>query len=97
MTEPAERKVPPGEVANLSVAYLVPHDGAFELEWTPPFNVVQGSVLVGSAFTLTAKGAEETDLESPIPDKVMWTLPEVSLGSSIGASTSDSSPSSASK
>lgn len=75
--------IPPGEVANLSVAYLVPHDGAFELEWTPPFHVVQGSVLVGPAFTLTAKGAEETDLESPIPDKVVWTLPEVSLGSSI--------------
>jgi hypothetical protein len=75
--------IPPGEVANLSVAYLLPHDGAFELEWAPPFHVVQGSVLVGSAFTLTAKGAEETELESPIPDKVVWTLPEVSLGSSI--------------
>jgi hypothetical protein len=75
--------LPPGELANLSVAYLMPHEGAFELDWKPPFHVIQGSVLVGPSFTLTAKDAEATELESPIPDKVVWTLPEIPLGSPV--------------
>ncbi len=75
--------LPPGEVANLSVAYLLPHDGEVQLSWQPPFHVVQGSVLVGPLFELSGKGAEETELDSPIPDKVVWTLPEVPLGSTL--------------
>jgi 5-hydroxyisourate hydrolase-like protein (transthyretin family) len=80
--------IPPGEVANLSVAYLMPHDGAFELEWTPPFHVVQWDVLVRDGFTLTGTGAEASDVESPIPDKVVWTMPEIPLGSSLKFSMS---------
>jgi hypothetical protein len=75
--------LPPGEVANLSVAYLLPHDGTARLRWEPPFHVVQGTVLVGPKFELDATGSEATDLESPIPDKIVYTLPEVSVGSAI--------------
>jgi hypothetical protein len=67
--------IPPGERVLLSVGYLLDHEGAVRVTWTPPFQLVVSSVLVGPDFELDAPGAEVSDIESSLPDKTMYTLP----------------------
>ncbi|MCA9706015.1 MAG: carboxypeptidase regulatory-like domain-containing protein [Myxococcales bacterium] len=55
--------IPPGEVANLSFRYVLAHDGEIELEWTPPFEVVQSAVILSDEHTLDAPGATISERE----------------------------------
>jgi len=38
--------IPPGEVVDLSIAYLMPHHGAVKLRWSTPFPVETGRVVL---------------------------------------------------
>lgn len=75
--------IPPGSLTNLSVGYLLPHDGDVEVSWTPPFEVVQNTVLVSDNLELVAAGATQTDLEAPFPGKTVWDLPKVKPGETV--------------
>lgn len=50
--------IPPGEVVDLSIAYLLEHDGSAEIKWTSPFPVIDARAVVSDGLTLTrgAKG-----------------------------------------
>lgn len=75
--------IPPGSLTNLSVGYLLEHDGDVEVEWTPPFEVVQNTVLVSENLELDAAGSKETELEAPFPGKTVWELPKVEPGGKV--------------
>lgn len=49
--------IPPGEVIELSIAYVVDHDGTVAIDWQAPFPVLQGGVALESGLELT-KGAQ---------------------------------------
>ncbi|MEM9459896.1 MAG: Ig-like domain-containing protein [Myxococcota bacterium] len=73
------RPLVPGEAAQLSVGYVIEHDGAIEFDWKPPFEVVESVAVVSDAHVLDAPGA--TRSEEEIPDqagldyvRVPWTL-----------------------
>ena len=52
----------PGEVARLSIAYVVDHDGGAKIEWLAPFPVQQAMMVLDDEFTLVsgAGGPAET-------------------------------------
>ncbi len=72
--------IPPGQTTNLSVGYLLEQTGEVHLQWDPPFEVIQSSVLVSDSLTLVAEQSEATDLPSPIPTKVVHTMSGVPQG-----------------
>ncbi|MBX7079460.1 MAG: DUF4198 domain-containing protein [Nannocystaceae bacterium] len=80
--------IPPGQLARLAVAYIVDHDGVADIEFSTPLDSLETSVLVGSAQTLTAAGAQRSEHASPIPDKTVWTMgprkPGATLSFSVG-------------
>lgn len=58
--------IPPGEVAPLSVGYVMDgHDGTLEIDWTPPFQVIESALVASDALELDAPGAKISDRESP--------------------------------
>ena len=52
------RPIEPGEVVQLSTAYLLPHDGEAEYQWTAPFPIVQATAVLAPEFSVSegAKG-----------------------------------------
>ena len=48
--------LPPGELVDLSIAYLMPHQGALRLRWTTPFPVETGRVVLTPELKV-ARGA----------------------------------------
>lgn len=50
--------IPPGEVVDLSIGYLLEHDGGVDIRWASPFPVVDARTVVTTGLTLTrgAKG-----------------------------------------
>lgn len=75
--------IPPGQVTNLSIGYIVEHDGSVEFEWTPPFEIVESSVLVGEDLELQAPNATKSELASPLPNKTVYTLGSRTAGTPI--------------
>ncbi len=75
--------IPPGQLTNLSVGYLIEHDGSVELSWQAPFDLVQVSVLEDDRLELIADGKSIADHESPIPGREVWTLGEVGRGGTV--------------
>ena len=59
--------IPPGEPVDLSIAYLLPHDGAAEIRWTPVLPLVDASALVGKELRVTrgAKGPPTPPPQAP--------------------------------
>lgn len=55
--------IPPGEVAPLSIGYVVEHDGELEIDWTPPFEVVESAIVLKDTMELDAPGAKPSDRE----------------------------------
>lgn len=51
----------PGEVAALSVGYVVDHDGEVVIDWTPPFEVIESAMVVKESLGLEAPGAKRSD------------------------------------
>jgi len=57
--------IPPGEVAALSIGYVVDHDGEIMIDWSPPFEVIESAVIVKDSLELDAKGARRSDRKVP--------------------------------
>jgi hypothetical protein len=57
--------IPPGEVAALSIGYVIEHDGEIEIDWTPPFQVVESAIVVKESFEVDAPGAKRST--RPVP------------------------------
>ncbi|MEM6289641.1 MAG: hypothetical protein AAGA54_00190 [Myxococcota bacterium] len=66
--------IAPGSLTNLSIGYLLDHDGTVEIDWDPPFQLIQSSVLVSERLTLSGKNEQLTDHASPIPGKTVYTV-----------------------
>jgi len=66
--------IPPGKTVHLSIFYLLEHDGTAAIEWTPPFELVEASVLVGTDQTLKASGAKPGEHPSRVPNKTVQLL-----------------------
>lgn len=75
--------LPPGERVNLSLGYLVEHDGAFDLRWSPPFSTVETSIIVDDHLPFEASGAQKTALKSPVPGKAVYSLGPTSIGATV--------------
>ena len=75
--------ISPGKLTNLSVAYLMDHQGAIELNWQAPFDLVQASVLVDEKLELQAEGKTLGDHASPIPGRTVWTLDKIARGETV--------------
>lgn len=77
--------IPPGEVIDLSIAYLLPHDGAATIRWKAPFPVMEGRAVVREGLTVT-RGAKGPPVKPPhqegqAPDDVaVYDLGSVSAG-----------------
>jgi len=56
--------LPPGEMVDLSIAYLMPHHGALALQWSSPFPVANGRVVVTPELKLK-KGAQSGPVRPP--------------------------------
>lgn len=56
------RPIEPGEIVQLSTAYLMPHDGEASYRWTAPFPVVQATAVLDPELSVTrgAKGPGRT-------------------------------------
>ena len=62
------KPIPPGEVVPLSVWYALEHDGEIELDWAPPFEVIDSLMVLKDSMTLEAPGATRSELDpSPQP------------------------------
>jgi hypothetical protein len=57
--------IPPGQVAGLSVGYVVEHDGELAIDWTPPFEVIESAIIVKDTLEVEAPGAKRSDRELP--------------------------------
>ncbi len=71
--------IPPGELAPLSVGYVVEHSGTVELNWTPPFDVAESVVIASDKLEVDAPNVEKAD--RPVPEqagldytRVAWVL-----------------------
>lgn len=75
--------IPPGELTDLTILYLVDHDGTAEIEWTPPFALVETSVLVGSDQSLKAEGARPSEQKGAPRAKASQLLGERKVGEAV--------------
>ncbi len=87
-----EQPIPPGAVADLSVAYLLEHDGIATATWEAPFPVVSGAAVMQPDYKLTA-GSSEAPTRPPhqtgreVVD--VYKLAAFDAGTSIGLEISD--------
>ncbi|MEM7157798.1 MAG: hypothetical protein AAF799_33470 [Myxococcota bacterium] len=73
--------IPPGEVAALSIGYLIDgHDGTIELDWAPPFQIIESAVVVSDQLTLDAPGAKRSEREIPDQPGLDYTRVAYELG-----------------
>ena len=77
--------IPPGQVAALSIGYVVEHDGEIAIDWTPPFEVIESAIIVKDSFELEAPGAKRS--ARPVPEqpgldyeRVAWELGQKGTG-----------------
>lgn len=78
--------LPPGERVNISVGYLLDHDGTLDFEWKVPFDVVMASAIYPEDVEFEAPGAtpSEHDPGGQIPDDMkMVTFGEIGRGQPI--------------
>jgi 5-hydroxyisourate hydrolase-like protein (transthyretin family) len=69
------RPMPPGEIVDLSIGFLVEHDGTIEIAFQPPFPTVQTIIAVPLELELEASGARPAEGESKNPDLAIYELP----------------------
>lgn len=73
--------IPPGEVAALSVGYILDgHGGEVVIEWTPPFQLIESALVMSDALTLDAPGAKPSDRELPERPGLDYTRVAYELG-----------------
>jgi hypothetical protein len=75
--------LPPGELTNLTIMYLLEHDGSVEIEWVPPFELIESGVLVSAKQTLDAPGARPSDEKSKVPDKTTYLMGKRRIGEPV--------------
>ncbi len=75
--------IPPGQLTNLSIGYLIEHDGSVEVEWEAPFDLIQVSVLEDDRLELVAGDKKPAEHQSPIPGREVWTLGAVDRGGTV--------------
>lgn len=79
--------IPPGELANLSVGYIVEHNGTIDVSWASPFEVIQTSVLVGEDLELkvepTPEKADDKGGPNPEEPREMYLLGERAAGETV--------------
>jgi hypothetical protein len=56
--------LPPGEMVDMSIAYLMPHRGALSLQWSSPFPVANGRVVLTPELSVK-KGAQSGPVRPP--------------------------------
>lgn len=56
--------LPPGEMVDMSIAYLMPHRGALNLQWSSPFPVANGRVVLTPELSVK-KGAQSGPVRPP--------------------------------
>lgn len=59
-----ENPLPPGELLDLSIAYVLEHDGTAELRWTAPFPVVDARAVVVDGLKLV-RGSKKPPVRPP--------------------------------
>jgi len=59
-----EGPLPPGELIDLSTAYLLEHDGTAEIHWSAPFPIVDGRAVVVDGLKLV-RGAKKPPVRPP--------------------------------
>jgi len=74
--------IPPGQVIDLSIAYLLEHDGVAKIRWTPSLPLVDASVLVGKELRLE-KGAKGPPTPPPQAPEAPFEIYEVG-GAAVG-------------
>ncbi len=74
------RPLPPGEMVNLSIGYLVDHSGEVEVEFPSPFVTMQSSVLIPKDMRLVADGARPSETPPPADDVAAYDLGERAPG-----------------
>jgi hypothetical protein len=62
--------LPPGEVVDLSIAYLVPHDGTLDLEVEPPFPLVDANLLLPRELALRAPDVAPGQPQRELPPEL---------------------------
>lgn len=72
--------LPPEERVNLSIGYLLEHDGEVDVSWTPPFATVESSMVVPDTLSVEGPGATRSDLKAPVDAKAVYVLGGTSLG-----------------
>ncbi len=80
--------LPPGEVVDLSLAYLMSHDGALTLRWTSPFPLATARAVLTSELTMVrgAKGppVRPSHEDGQVPDDVqVFDLGTVPVGGTV--------------
>ncbi len=60
--------IPPGEVVDLSFAYLVEHDGAATIRWAPPLPLLESGVLLPKKFRLSSGASKPATPPPQAPD-----------------------------
>ncbi|MCY1055196.1 hypothetical protein [Nannocystis sp. SCPEA4] len=59
-----EGPLPPGELIDLSTAYLLEHDGTAEIHWSAPFPIVDGRAVVVDGLKMV-RGAKKPPVRPP--------------------------------
>ncbi len=68
------RPIPPGEPTHLSMAWVASHSGEIEVDWSPPFEVLQSGVIIHEDYELLATGATVSERKPPDPEVQLWEL-----------------------
>ncbi|MBL4687809.1 MAG: hypothetical protein JKY37_24680 [Nannocystaceae bacterium] len=68
------RPIPPGEPTHLSLAWVASHSGEIEIDWTPPFEVLQSGVILNKAYSLNADNQTRSEREPPDAEVELWEL-----------------------
>lgn len=74
--------IAPGQLTNLSIGYLLEHDGEVDMRWESPFALISATVLRDDKLDMQPPG-EPTDHGSPIPGKTVYLLPDVPRGQPV--------------
>lgn len=81
--------IPPGQVARLSIGYLLDHDGAAQVSWRAPFGLAEASVVLPQDLSL-AEPAGLSPQELPqAGDLKMYGLGPQSVGSTVSFAVAD--------
>ena len=74
--------LPPGEVVDLSIGYIVPHRGEVDVRWTPPFPVIEARAVLTDDLRLTrgSKGPAKRPPHDQAAEVDMYELGAAPLG-----------------